>query len=260
MHRGRGGVRLVSMYESLLISFKQHKHICLDEISREKRGLIWEDVHTNTICVKPLRCRLETRRAQSDVLSYAQSLKVTFHQKIMQCICGTWLDVKVKLTKLKWSATFQILMLFIIFFLKQSHPDSYFSVGTLFEKIIIFNSNRILHKKRKLCHLSYSCCSKTTWWLSSTKLFFFCEEYQFWKLASPSGQEYFNIQKFTFCVTQNKESHMRLERWGRVNDRIFTFGLIIAGSYYSQNLPICSCSQISLGHCPETIKTPCSND
>ncbi len=118
MHRGRGGVRLVSMYESLLISFKQHKHICLDEISREKRGLIWEDVHTNTICVKPLRCRLETRRAQSDVLSYAQSLKVTFHQKIMQCICGTWLDVKVKLTKLKWSATFQILMLFIIFFLK----------------------------------------------------------------------------------------------------------------------------------------------
>lgn len=173
MHRGRGGVRLVSMYESLLISFKQHKHICLDEISREKRGLIWEDVHTNTICVKPLCCRLETRRAQSDVLSYAQSLKVTFHQKIMQCICGTWLDVKVKLTKLKWSATFQILMLFIIFFLKQSHPDSYFSVGTLFEKIIIiFNSNRILHKKRKLCNLSYSCCSKTTWWLSSTKLFF----------------------------------------------------------------------------------------
>lgn len=138
MHRGRGGVRLVSTYESLLIRFKQHKHICLDEISREKRGLIWEDVHTNTICVKPLRCRLETRRAQSDVLSYAQSLKVTFHQKIMQCICGTWLDVKVKLTKLKWSATFQILMLFIIFFLKQSHPDSYFSVGTLFEKIIIF--------------------------------------------------------------------------------------------------------------------------
>lgn len=145
MHRGRGGVRLVSIYVSLLIRFKQHMHICLDEISREKRGLIWEDVHTNTICVKPLRCRLETRWAQSDVLSYAQSLKVTFHQKIMQCICGTWLDVKVKL-----STTFQILMLFVIFFLNKAILIHIFPLAHCLKRLLFFNSNGILHKKKKI--------------------------------------------------------------------------------------------------------------
>ncbi len=63
----------------------------------------------------------------------------------MQWICGTWLDVKVKL-----SAAFQILLRFIIFFLKHSHPDSNVSIGTLFENIIILILKEYFIKKESI--------------------------------------------------------------------------------------------------------------
>ncbi len=139
----------------------------------------------------------------------------------MQWICGTWLDVKVKL-----SAAFQILMRFIIFFLKHSHPDSNVSIGTLFENIIIFNSKRILHKKRK--YRTLVALNQHDDFLPQS--YFLCEEWTFFEsLPDPVARNILIFEK-----SQNKESHTRLERWGRVKDIIFTFGLIIAVSYFSQ--------------------------